>query len=232
MDGCGRNRVGVGSRPRVRGAGLLAALLLSACARPPAAVPSAAAIPSPPPPEVYRRADDDRVKALEREQERLREDLRAAEEALVAIESGMRGSLTRAQAVSGLAEARIQVDRAAQRSPWRAATLVEARAKLDEAERQLAQGHIGSTIFFVSRASRIAATLLAEASQVEKNPATRFVRAGRVNLRSAPTLESPVVAVLPAGLPVFPESEHAGWMLVRTASGDVGWVHAPLLRGR
>jgi hypothetical protein len=181
---------------------------------------------------VYRRADADRMKLLELEIERLQADLRAAEQALVAVESGMRGGQTRAEAVSMLAEARIEVDRAGKRAPWRADVVAEAGGKLDEAERELAAGHIGSAVFFVSRASRMAATLLAEAELASKTPTTRYVKGDRVNLRAEPTTESQVVAVLPMELPVFPEADTNEWVLVRTVSGKVGWVHASLLRGR
>jgi hypothetical protein len=179
---------------------------------------------------VYRRADADRLMLLEHEIERLRADLRVAEETLVAVESGIRGAQTRAEAVSMLAEARIEVGRAAKRAPWRADSVTEAEAKLEEADRQLAANHIGSAIFFVSRASRIAATLVGEADLVSKAPVTRYVKGSRVNLRSGPNTESPVLAVLPPELPVFPESDAGEWVLVRTVSGKVGWVHATLLQ--
>lgn len=181
---------------------------------------------------VYRRADADRIQLLQLEVERLQADLRSAEQVLVAVESGMRGGQTRAEAVSMLAEARIAVDRAARRAPWRHEVVNEARAKLDEADAELAAGHIGSAVFFVSRASRMAAALVEEAELVERTPTTRYVKSARVNLRSEPTTESGVVAVLPQELPVFPETDAGDWVLVRTASGKVGWIHASLLRGR
>ena len=169
---------------------------------------------------------------LERENERLRADLRAAEETLLAVESGMRGEQRGAEAVSMLAEARIQVDRAAKRAPWRSSTAAEARAKLDEAERQLAAGHIGSAIFFVSRASRIAAGLDAEAELVSRSPGARNVKSHRVNLRAQPNTESEVLAVLSSQLPVFVEGTEGEWALVRTVSGQVGWVRGDLLAAR
>jgi hypothetical protein len=210
--------------------GLGAALLLSGCALfapPPAA-------PPPPPPEpidasVYNRAVTERAELLERENERLRADLRAAEETLLEVESGMRGTQRRAEAVSKLAEAHIQVDRAAARAPWRIATVAEARDKLAEAERQLADGHLGSAIFFVSRASRIAAALDAEADWVGSAPGARRVRPRRANLRSEPSTESPVIDVLPEKLPVFVEASDGDWALVRTVSGQVGWLRGDLL---
>jgi hypothetical protein len=212
-----------------------AATLAAGCAQrggPPPAEPAPAPARPEADPGVYRRADADRMKLLELEVERLQADLRAAEQALVAVESGMRGGQTRAEAVSMLAEARIAVDRAGKRAPWRADVVTEARGKLDEAERELAAGHIGSAVFFVSRASRFAATLLAEAELASKTPTTRYVKGDRVNLRAEPNTASQVVAVLPVELPVFPEADTAEWVLVRTVSGKVGWVHASLLRGR
>ena len=210
---------------------LAAALAAAGCARAPA--------PSPPPPalhepsaEVYRRAEAARVKLLELEVERLNADVRAAEETLVAVESGLRGSQTRTEAVSMLAEARIEVEHAAKRAPWSADAVDEAQEKLQEADRQLAEGHIGSAIFFISRASRIAKNVLVEADLVRKTPDARFVKSDRVNLRSAPDTDSEVLAVLRAELPVFAESDEGEWVLVRTVRGDVGWVRADFLRQR
>jgi hypothetical protein len=181
---------------------------------------------------VLRRADADRVRALELEVEGLRADLRAAEETLLAVESGMRGAKGRAEAVSALAEARIAVERAARAAPWRADAALEAREKLAEAERQLGAQHVGSAVFFVSRARRIAAALEDEARSVAENAATRFVTGARVNLRAAPDVSAEVLATLAAGCPVFVEENERGWSLVRTAAGRVGFVRSDLLTAR
>ena len=174
----------------------------------------------------------ERAELLERENERLRADLSAAEATLLEVESGMRGTQRSAEAVSMLAEARIQVDRAAGRAPWRASTAAEAREKLDEADRQLADGHVGSAIFFVSRATRIAAGLDAEADLVARSPDARRVKPRRANLRAEPSTDSPVLGVLPGQLPVFVEATEGEWALVRTVSGQVGWMHGDLLATR
>ncbi|MBY0399129.1 SH3 domain-containing protein [Myxococcota bacterium] len=216
---------------------LLAASI--ACVSPPqpAPAPPPASVPEEivqiePSPEILRRADADRVRVLEAEVSRLRADLRSAEETLLAVESGMRGAQGRAEAVSGLAETRIQVERAVRLAPWRVDEAAEARAKLAEAERQLAAEHIGSTIFFVSRARRIADSLAAEAERVRSNRNATFVRGDRVNLREAPSKESTVLSTLPARLPVFVEGAQGDWSLVRTATGQVGFVHTTLLNLR
>ncbi|MFO0690942.1 MAG: SH3 domain-containing protein [Myxococcota bacterium] len=208
--------------------------LLAGCATPPPPPPApepepVAEVKIEPSPEILRRAGADRVRVLEAEIARLRADLRSAEETLLAVESGMRGSQGRAEAVSALAETRIQVERAAKRAPWRAAEAAEAREKLAEAERQLAAQHLGSTIFFVSRARRIADALVAEAERVRANPNGAAVKGDRVNLREAPSAESAVLATLPARLPVVVEGAEGEWSLVRTATGQVGFVHTPLL---
>lgn len=217
------------SRPALA---LAASVLLSGCAL---------FAPPPPPPEppperidvsVYHRVATERAELLERENERLRADLRAAEATLLEVESGMRGTQRSAEAVSMLAEARIQVDRAAKRAPWRASTAAEAREKLDEADRQLAAGHVGSAIFFVSRATRIAAGLDAEADLIARSPGARRVKPRRANLRAEPSTDSPVLGVLPGQLPVFVEATEGEWALVRTVSGQVGWVHVDLLATR
>ena len=177
----------------------------------------------------YERADIDRAAQLELEVERLRADLLAAEEAMVAIESGLRGVHSRADAVSTLAESRIAVERASRNVPWRRERVSEARQKLEEAERQFQAGHTGSAVFFASRARRIAAALDAEARRVASTPGARFINGRRVNLRAGPSTEDRILHVLVGSTPVFPEREDGEWVLVLTPSGQAGWVHRSLL---
>ena len=177
---------------------------------------------------VYRRAQSERTKHLEDEVERLRLDLRRAEEALVTAESGLRGNYTRADAISTLAEARIQVERAWADAPWRRGEIAEARSKLHEADDQIQQGHFGAALFFVYRAQRIAERAQNEVREARSRPGTRFVRVKSVNLRAGPSTEHRIVRVLGEGTPVFPEGSRSAWLLVR-AGAAVGWVHQSLL---
>ena len=179
--------------------------------------------------EVYRRAEAERVEFFEREIERLREDLAHAEASIVAMESGLRGSQSRADAVSALAEARIAVDRVSKAVPWQQDRVAEAHAKLEEAQRQLDVGHIGAAVFFASRAQGISDSLASEAELVSGWHGGKRVGPERVNLRAGPSREQPVLAVLPKSTPVFPERGEGEWTLVRTPSGQVGWVHTQLL---
>ncbi len=179
--------------------------------------------------EVYRRAESERAERLSSQVARLRADLSQAEEALVTVESGLRGSHSRADAVSGLAGARISVERAASAAPWRLAELQEASDKLEEAERQVEDGHFGAALFFVYRAQRIADRLEAEASAVAAMQGARFISGRRVNLRAGPSTKAGVLTVLTKGTPIIPEDDDRGWVLIRTVGGAVGWVHSSLL---
>ncbi len=179
---------------------------------------------------VYERAQAERSEFFEREVERLRADLRQAEESIVALESGLRQPHSRADAVSAVAEARIALDRVSRDVPWRADRVAEAREKVDEAARQLDAGHIGAAIFFASRAQRVTDSLRAEARQVALWDERHAIRGARVHLRAGPSLSHRIVAILLKETPVYPERRLGEWTLVRTPDGRIGWVFSELLR--
>ena len=182
--------------------------------------------------DLFRRAETERATDLAREIERLKADLRRAEEALIEAESGLAGTHTRADAVSSLAVAKIQVERAALRTPWRRTTIEDTRAKLAEAETQVAEGRYGAALFFVYRARRVAESLIDEAELVERSGDARFIHARRVNLRAGPSTDTPVLSVLEAGTPVFPRTQQGEWILLQVSGGPTGWVHQNLVGGR
>jgi hypothetical protein len=166
------------------------------------------------------------------EVDRLRAELRAAEEAMVAIESGRSSEHSRADAASALAEARISVERAGQRAPWLEKGVEAARGKLEEAERQLQIGNVGSAVFFASRAKRMAETVLEDGEHLAASPGARFVHADRAKLRAGPSTSADVLALLTEATPVLPQRKRGNWALVRTPSGTVGWIHRSLIRTR
>ena len=180
--------------------------------------------------EIYARADDTRTRQLEIEVKRLRADLQEAEESLIAIESGLLGTQGRADAVSALAETRIEIARAERNAPWSVERIEEARQKLAEAERQFQTGHTGSAVFFASRARRIANGVNDEARRVANTPGTGFIKGNRVNLRAGPSTQHEILAVLVGSTPVFRERTDGDWLMVRTTTGVVGWIHFSLLR--
>ena len=212
------------------------AISLTGCAyfmpppQPPAPAPAASAASADPDAAIFQRAQIDRADYLELEVKRLREDLTQAEEAMIAIESGLRGTQSRAIAVSTLADARIAVERASRNVPWKPGAVEEARSKLSEAEVQLGANHSGAAVFFASRAQRIANTLNAEALRIGEADNARFIRGRRVNLRAGPSVDHPVLDVLSLKTPVFAERPEGAWFLVRTLAGQVGWIHGELLR--
>lgn len=178
---------------------------------------------------VALRARAQQAERLERLVERLRRDLAEAEAALVAAESGLAESFTKAEVVSAVAEARIQVERAGEQAPWLPQLVQEARARLRVAEGQLASDHTGAAMYFATLAHRTARVALAEAYAAENEPGTLRVAAPRVNVREGPSTEDGIVATLPAGTPVHPESHRDDWIHIRTPDGRTGWIHAPLL---
>lgn len=178
---------------------------------------------------VYQRVESERADRLEREVARLRADLRQVEEALVSAESGLGGAQSRTDVVSLLALARIQIERASRTAPWRRIAINEARGKLDDADDQVQKGNFGAATFFVFSAKRIASSLESEAEQLEAVANARFIRGRRVNLRSGPSTDMPILQTLVQGTPVFAEHAGATWSLVRTLNGQVGWIHVSLL---
>ncbi len=225
------------ARPALQWATLLLALATHGCAGSgrlagDAACPEAEAVVAAEQVKIFRRAETRRAAELTREIDRLQADLRKAESALIEAESGLAGSHTRADAVSSLAVARIQVERAATSAPWRAKEIEAARRKLAEAERQVSEGRFGAALFFVYRAQRVAESVNDEASQVIERGSARVIHGRRVNLRAGPSVREPVLSVLEAGTPVFPQSRRGEWMLVQVSGGPTGWVHRSLVGAR
>lgn len=176
--------------------------------------------------EIFDRADADRVQALEREVERLKMDLVRAEDALTLSD------YSRANAVSSLAEAQMQLNRAAEVAPWRLETIKQARDKLETAQKHIDSEYFGAAAFFVYRANRIVEELNYEASIVDKTSQVMFVNRPRVNLRAGPSTDANILTILVRGTPVVREKKKDEWMLVRTLTGIAGWVHYSLVTSK
>ena len=193
------------------------------------------AVSSPPPTptvdtELLHRAE--RVQALEREVQRLKMDLVRAEDALIGVESRLRSGHSRANAVSSLAEAQIQLNKAAKVAPWRLETISEARDKLEIARKHIDNEYFGAAVFFVYRANRIVEELNHEADIVDKTSQVMFINRPRVNLRGGPSTEEEILTTLVQGTPVVRERKKDEWFLVRTLTGIVGWIHYSLVTSK
>jgi hypothetical protein len=110
--------------------------------------------------DVYGAEERERAERYRREVERLRADLAQAERALGALASGSIEGDTRAHAVFELAEARIIVARVEQSQAAGEMELREVHQKLEDAERQLTLENFAASIFFASRARRLAEALV------------------------------------------------------------------------
>lgn len=182
--------------------------------------------------EAARRADEERIRALEREVERLKMDLVRAEDTLVAVESRLESGHSRANAVSSLAEAQMQLNKTSDAAPWRPQEIDRARGKLDIAQKHIDDEYFGAAMFFIYRANRIIEQLNYEFGIVEASPQAMFVNRPRINLRSRPSIEDEILAVLTEGTPVIREERQGSWILVHTLNGLVGWVHQSLVTGK
>ncbi len=163
----------------------------------------------------------ERLARLTQENAKLQADLEAAEAALVEAELRLSGSHTRADAVSTLAMTRIQVERAMSLAPWRADEIKVARTKLDEAARQVEENRFGAALFFVSRARRVAESILAETDDGEVG----LIGVQRVNLRAGPSTRESILSVLSFGTQVLLQGVEGEWVLVQVSEGPVGWIH-------
>jgi hypothetical protein len=166
------------------------------------------------------------------EVDRLRAELRQAEEVMAAIESGRGSAHNRADATSALADARMAIERASQRAPWLEEDMDAARTKLADAELQLQAGNVASATFFAQRARRLAETAREDGERLAGLPGAQFVQAKQAELRAAPSIEADVLVLLAEATPVLPERREGGWALVQAPSGTVGWVRQSLLRAR
>lgn len=178
---------------------------------------------------VILKADTKRIEQLEREIARLQAELARAEDTLVAVESGLQSGYTRADAVSSMVEAQIQLEKTAARSPWHVDMINKAQDKLKSAQSHIDAGRFGAGLFFVYRVNSIVNVINDETKVIRTSPSLLFVSKKRANLRDGPSTNYKVITTLTQDTPLFREDRSEGWVLVRTHSGMVGWIHAGLL---
>ncbi len=178
---------------------------------------------------VILKADNERIDRLEREIERLKAELARAEQTLIAVESGLQSGYTRADAVKSLAEAQINLEKTMGFSPWHDEKIVQAQEKLKTARSHIDAGRFGAGLFFVYRVNSIVRNVNDEADAIRTSPNLLFVNKPRANLRTGPSTNHKIVTTLTQETPLFLENRSGKWVLVRTLSGTVGWMHAGLV---
>lgn len=178
---------------------------------------------------VILKADTERIEQLEREIVRLKTELARAEETLVAVESGLQSGYTRADAVKSMAEAQMQLEKTTGLAPWHTGQITQAQDKLTTAQSHIDAGRFGAGLFFIHRVNSIVKNVNNETEAIRTSPNLLFVGKRRANLRGGPSTKHKVVATLTQDTPLFTEDRSEKWVLVRTLSGTVGWIHAGLL---
>lgn len=178
---------------------------------------------------VILKADNERIEQLEREIARLKNELARAEETLVAVESGLQSGYTRADAVKSMAEAQIQLEKTMGLAPWHMDQITQAQDKLRTAQSHIDAGRFGAGLFFIHRVNSIVKNVNSETEAIRTSPNLLFVNKKRANLRGGPSTEHEVLTTLAQDTPLLVEDRSEKWVLVRTLSGTVGWIHVGLL---
>jgi uncharacterized protein YgiM (DUF1202 family) len=173
--------------------------------------------------EAEERRLEERVALLQR-------NLEMTETELIRTKARLKGSETKADASSAIAEARVLMRRMLD-ARGRSASLNLCQEKLDRAEKLLALDNYGAALFFASQAQDLLGALHRGPEESEE-PAPRqayVVAASSANLRAEPNASSKVVARLVRGTSVEAQAMRGEWMRVN-AQGAVGWVLANLLK--
>jgi outer membrane murein-binding lipoprotein Lpp/uncharacterized protein YgiM (DUF1202 family) len=178
-----------------------------------------------------------RLRRSEAEEHRLEErvallqrNLEMTETELIRTKARLKGSETKADASSAIAEARVLMRRALD-ARGRSASLNLCQEKLDRAEKLLALDNYGAALFFASQAQDLLGALHREPEEPEQAAPrqTYVVAASSANLRAEPSASSKIVARLVRGTSVEAQAMRGEWMRVN-AQGAVGWVLAKLLK--
>ena len=166
----------------------------------------------------------------------LQRELDFAEAEVIQTKTRLKGPESKAEASSAIAEASILIGRL-QDDPRGRHTLARAQDAVVRAEELMEEGHYGAAIFFARKAQDTALRAAPDEQPaptqqtVELPPPypTYTVRVARANLRSGPSLSSPVVAQLDGGTRITATAMHGTWVKVTVAGDEQGWVLASLL---
>jgi hypothetical protein len=163
--------------------------------------------------------------------ENYRKDLEYVEQQFIRVESRIRKTETRADAISATAEARIMLDqaRSSEKIPAQSPLLRESLSKLTDAEIQLEKGNYGGAVFFAQRSLKLAEQGRREAALRDTRDRVRLTSASEVNFREGPGTDYPVLRVLDMGDVLIVVEERESWVKARTTDSLEGWVHRSLI---
>lgn len=216
-------------RPHV----LVVVLALGGCAQQPTVAP---------PVEPPQRAQ--RIEQLTRETRTLRAEVQETRRALARLDhelgesqrelarlaAELRPVRSRAEVVSALADARVALDRVGEdAATWESSRINEGREQLSEAERHLAADRVGSALFFVLRARRIATDIREYRELVARDADMKYVRVDQANVRTEPSMDGAIVTVLGRATPIRSLGRDDGWMRILAPDGQYGWIYGNLV---
>jgi hypothetical protein len=175
------------------------------------------------------RRSDEEVLRLEERVTLLQRDLDITETEVIRTKARLKGTATKAEASSAIAEARILVRRLGDaRGP--SASLARGQELIAKAEELLDQENFSAAAFFALRAQEVATKAPAVRDTAERTPPQpRYVvRAAVANIRRGPGTGEPVVGRAPRGAQVVALAVRWEWVKV-THAGVTGWIHGSLL---
>jgi hypothetical protein len=172
-----------------------------------------------------RRAEDE-ARRLEERVALLQRDLEITETEVIRTKARLKGTATKAEASSAIAEAQILVGRL----DGRGQSAARGQELIAKAEELLRQENFSAAAFFALRAQEVA-TRAAEGRQAVERPAPKaryMVRVAQANIRRGPALGEPVIGRAPRQAEVAALAVRGEWVKVSHA-GVTGWIHASLL---
>jgi len=179
---------------------------------------------------VVRKSEEDE-RRLEEWVAMLQRDLAVTETEVIRTKARLKGTETKAEASSAVAEARILLRRLTN-DKARAASLARGQELIDRAEQLLGEENYGAAAFFAMKAQDVATKGPGDGIEpiAERPPPQRsfVVKVGVANVRRGPGTAEPVIGTVPQGRVLTAIGVRGDWVHVGFGSGD-GWVSRELL---
>lgn len=177
-----------------------------------------------------RKAEDDQHR-LEDKIGVLQRDLEMTETEIIRTKARLKGTETKAEASSAIAEARILMRRLSDEK--KTASLARCQELIAKAEQLLKEDNYGAAAFFAFKAQDTAIkaqeTPSTEGPEVSPPQKRYVVKAAVANIRKGPGTAEPIVATAPQGASLEALALRGEWLKV--GFGKVtGWVHRSLVQ--
>jgi hypothetical protein len=159
-------------------------------------------------------------------------DLHYLESQFVTLEHQLTREETKASAVATLADAQVLYDRSRESGSgglgdddW-----MEIDRRMTSAEEAMTRQHYAAAAYHAHRAMRLLNRSERQRNSFLSSGTARVVFVSLANVRKGPGQGSEIVDQLERGTVVVELERDEDWTKVRMRSGDIGWIHASLLR--